>query len=80
MKASIDKEFIRLFGQNLRKIRESKKMSMQSLADSINVEYSQISRIERGVINTSICVAYAISQALEIEITELFSFEIKKSS
>ncbi|WP_185146962.1 helix-turn-helix domain-containing protein [Chryseobacterium echinoideorum] len=80
MKASIDKEFIRLFGQNLRKIRESKKMSMQSLADSINVEYSQISRIERGVINTSIGVAYAISQALEIEITELFSFEIKKSS
>lgn len=78
VKASIDKEFIGLFGQNLRKIRESKNITMQNLADSINVEYSQISRIERGLINTSIGVAYAISQALEIDIKELFSFEIKK--
>jgi transcriptional regulator with XRE-family HTH domain len=75
VKASIDKEFIILFGQNLRKIRESKKISMQNLADTINVEYSQISRIERGLINTSIGVAFAISKALEIEIQELFNFK-----
>ncbi|WP_228458209.1 helix-turn-helix domain-containing protein [Chryseobacterium schmidteae] len=75
MKASVDKQFIILFGQNLRKIRESKKVSMQNLADAINVEYSQISRIERGLINTSIGVAYAISQALEIDIKDLFDFK-----
>lgn len=78
VKASIDKEFIILFGQNLRKIRESKKISMQNLADAINVEYSQISRIERGLINTSIGVAFAISQALEIDIKELFDFKTEK--
>lgn len=75
VKASIDKEFIILFGQNLRKIRESKKISMQNLADAINVEYSQISRIERGLINTSIGVAFAISKALEIDIKELFDLK-----
>jgi len=64
----------------LRKIRESKKMSMQTLAYTINVEYSQISRIERGQINTSIGVAYEIAQALEIPIKELFDFEIKNPS
>ncbi|MBW8523915.1 helix-turn-helix domain-containing protein [Chryseobacterium chendengshani] len=80
VKASIDKQFIVLFGQNLRKIRESKKISMQSLADTINVEYSQISRIERGLINTSIGIAHSISQALEIDIKELFNFQVEKKS
>ncbi|KMQ70004.1 hypothetical protein ACM39_00380 [Chryseobacterium sp. FH2] len=78
MKASIDKDFIILFGQNLRRIRESKKISMQSLADAINVEYSQISRIERGIINTSIGIVHAISQALEVEVKELFDFAVEK--
>lgn len=77
MKASINKDFIILFGKNLRKIRESKEISMQALADTINVEYSQISRIERGLINTSIGIAYELAKALEIDIKELFDFPIK---
>ena len=73
----MNKQFVILFGQNLRKIRESKKISMQNLADTIDVEYSQISRIERGLINTSIGVAFSLSQALEIDIKELFDFKIE---
>lgn len=49
-------------------------MSMQTLAYTINVEYSQINRIERGLINTSIGTIYEISIALEIYIKDLFSF------
>jgi transcriptional regulator with XRE-family HTH domain len=75
VRKNINKQFIIDFGTNLRKIRESKKMSMQTLAYTINVEYSQISRIERGLINTSIGVVYEIAQALEIEVKELFDFE-----
>ena len=78
MKTNIDQEFIISFGKNLRKIRESKNMSMQTLADIINIEYSQISRIERGLINTSIGIIYEISKALEIDIKELFNFTIEK--
>lgn len=78
MKTSIDQEFIISFGKNLRKIRESKNMSMQTMADIINIEYSQISRIERGLINTSIGIIYEISKALEIDIKELFNFTIEK--
>ena len=75
VKKSVNKEFIIKFGNNLRKIRESKKITMQALADTINVEYSQISRIERGVINTSIGLIYEIAQALNIDVKELFNFE-----
>ncbi|WP_179078003.1 helix-turn-helix domain-containing protein [Chryseobacterium sp. RU37D] len=78
MRTSIDKEFIISFGKNLRKLRESKDMSMQTLADITNIEYSQISRIERGLINTSIGITYEISKALEIDIKELFNFTIDK--
>lgn len=49
-------------------------MSMQALADNVNIEYSQISRIERGVINTSINTVNNIAIALEIDIKELFDF------
>lgn len=53
-------------------------MSMQTLADIINVEYSQISRIERGLINTSIGTVYEIAKALEVDIKELFNFKINQ--
>ncbi len=76
MRKAVNETFIIRFGKNLRKIRLDKKMSMQTLAYTINVEYSQISRIELGKINTSIGTVYEIAEALEIPIKELFDFEI----
>jgi len=38
------------------------------------MEVSQISRIERGVANTSISNIYFIAEALEVEIKDLFEF------
>jgi len=67
-------EAIRKFGTNLRKLRKEKGMSMQELADISDVEYSQISRIERGLINTSLSNVFAVAQALEVDPRELFSF------
>ncbi len=68
------KDFIIKFGENLQKIRKQKKLTQAQLATDLDVEISQISRIERGVLNTSIGNAYAISKALDIEIDELFKF------
>jgi len=69
-----DKEFIIEFGKNLRKIRKSKKYTQQDLANDIGVEISQISRIERGIINTSISTANLIAKTLKVDIYELFRF------
>lgn len=49
-------------------------MTQAELVNDMNVEISQISRIERGEINTTISTAYAMANALEIPITELFDF------
>ena len=73
-----NKEFIIEFGKNLRKIRKNKGLTQQDLANDIAVEISQISRIERGIINTSISTANTLAEALKIDITELFSFDNKE--
>lgn len=69
-----DKEFIIEFGKNLCRIRKSKGFTQQDLANDIDVEISQISRIERGIINTSISTANMLAKALKIEVSELFKF------
>jgi len=70
-----DKEFIIEFGKNLRKIRKSKDFTQQNLANDVGVEISQISRIERGIINTSISTANSLAKVLKIEVSELFKFD-----
>ncbi|HJY13330.1 MAG TPA: helix-turn-helix transcriptional regulator [Flavobacterium sp.] len=71
-------EFIIAFGDKLKKLRIEKKISQEELANSSDIPISQIGRIERGEINTTISTIYAISQALEIDIKELFDFQIQK--
>lgn len=67
-----EKEFLLAFGNNLKQLRKVKGFTQEGLANELGIEISQISRIERGVINTSVSSAYKIAQVLEIEIGELF--------
>jgi len=69
------KELLLKFGENLRKARESKGFTQAQLANELNVEISQISRIERGVINTSVTTIYSISYVLKVNVSDLFKFE-----
>jgi len=73
-----DIEFIKAFGINLKKLRTENKVSQEELANSSDIPISQIGRIERGEINTTISTVYAISKALEINIKELFNFTIER--
>lgn len=63
------------FGNHLRNIRKLKGISQEELANLADVELSQISRIERGVINTSISQILQIAKALKIHPKELFDFD-----
>ena len=66
--------FIFAFGQNLKKIRESKGLSQEELTYRADLTLSQIGRIERGEINTTINTVNRIAKALDIEIRNLFDF------
>lgn len=62
------------FGLNLRAIRKAKGFSQEQLAGDTGFELSQIGRIERGEINTSISHVASIAKALKVKPEELFSF------
>lgn len=67
-------EKLKVFGAHVRQLRRQKGLSIQALADLCNIEYSQLSRIERGIINTSLSNVFAIAEALDIRSKELFDF------
>jgi transcriptional regulator with XRE-family HTH domain len=66
-----------MFGKQLRLIRQSKGLSMELLAGLSSFEYSQISRIELGQINTSLDAVFKLAKALQIKPKELFDFDSK---
>ena len=69
-----EKAFLIAFGKNLRMVRIAQGYTQAQLANDVGVEISQISRIERGIINTSIGNCNAISNVLKISVKELFDF------
>lgn len=69
-----NKEFLIAFGKNLKKLRQKKGFTQEKLAFSIGVEISQISRAERGILNTSISTVDALAKAMDIPIKDLFDF------
>lgn len=64
-------------GKTVRELRKEKQKTIEQLANEINVDYSQISRIERGKINTTFYQLYRIVHALNIPFDEFASRLIK---
>ncbi len=64
-------EVSEIVGAKIRKIRNEKGLSIQNLAYEIGIEYTQLSRIERGKINTSIFQLFVISRALQVNFSEI---------
>lgn len=69
-----DLDFIRLqkIGRRLQELRLQKNLTQKELAFLVDVEISQITRIERGIINTSVLNLMRITDALEISISDFF--------
>lgn len=74
VRKKVNTEFVILFGENLRRVRKKQKMSMEKLAHESEMEYSQISRIEKGQINTSISTVKILADSLNVSVKELFDF------
>lgn len=65
-------EVSKKIGSRIREIRKSKGMSIEKLANDAGIEYTQLSRIELGKINTSIYHIYIISDTLSTPVPEIF--------
>ena len=61
------------FGINVRKIRGSKKLSQEKLADLSGLHRTYISSVERGERNISLINISKIAKALDCELIDLLS-------
>lgn len=68
-------EYCKAFGANFRKLREAKGIGMREFALQADIEYSQLSKIERGVTNPTISTAIYLAEALGVSHQELFAFK-----
>ena len=69
--------FIKNLGVRIRQLRENKGMSQQDLANDSDIPKSQIGRIERAEVNTTVKTLVKIANALDVEPKELFDFPLK---
>lgn len=60
------------FGQRVREIRKSKGLSQEGMAALAGVDRSYMGHIERGEKNITLTKIYQISDALGIEVADLF--------
>jgi ribosome-binding protein aMBF1 (putative translation factor) len=59
-------------GHKIRTLRVQKNMTMEELALESGMDYSQLSRIERGKINTSVYQIYTLARVLEVPANTIF--------
>ena len=64
-------EIKKAIGGNIRRLRLEKKMSIKTVAIDSGMDYTQLSRIELGKINTSIYQLYKISISLKVSLGEI---------
>lgn len=60
------------FGKRLREIRKLKGISQEALANETDLHLSQIGRIERGEVSTSISFVYLFAEVLGVSPKDFF--------
>ena len=61
-------------GKQIQKLRELKGLSQQDLAAKCNFEKSNLSRLEAGRVNPTLSTLEKVAKALDITLSELFTF------
>lgn len=72
---SSDKEanFNQILGSNIRSLREQQGLSLRRFAVMVNLDYSHLSRIERGLADPYLSTVSKIAEGLDVPIYKLFS-------
>lgn len=63
-----------LLGRRIREIRRQQKISQDQLAFESGISKNQISRIERGEINTGISTLFILAEILNVPVKDFFDF------
>lgn len=67
----INKSALLLVGSKIREIRLKKEISIEYLANSSGMDYSQLARMETGQVNFTISYLFRVAEALGVTAKEL---------
>ena len=67
--------FLKKFGKRVAELRKSKDLSYRKLAQRCNIDYSDISKIEKGLIKIQLPTILELAKGLEVHPKELFDFD-----
>lgn len=70
-----DDKLIKKLGARIRKLRKKRALTMMDVSNKSGVDYVQISRIERGIINPGISHIGLLAKVLKIELKDLFDWD-----
>ena len=62
----INKPALLLVGARIREVRTSKGLSIEALANSSGMDYSQLARMETGQVNFTISYLFRVAEALGV--------------
>ena len=70
----IHKKRLKKFGANLKKIRESKGLSIREVAAQCDMDFSKISKLENNNGNITLTTLFELADGLDIHPKELLDF------
>ncbi|WP_294215162.1 helix-turn-helix transcriptional regulator [uncultured Chryseobacterium sp.] len=70
--------FLELFGNQIKTLRNEKKLSLRELAQLCDIDYSDISKIEKGKRNIQMTTIVELAKGLQVHPQELFNFKIEE--
>ena len=69
-----NEKLLEQFGLHLKETREKKGLTQEALAMEADIPISQIGRIERGEINTTLSTLDALARAMKMSLKDLMNF------
>ena len=70
-------DFLNQLGKQLEKLRKKKNLSYRRLAQNCNIDYSDISKIEKGKANITMLTLLDLAKGLEVHPKKLLDFEFE---
>jgi DNA-binding Xre family transcriptional regulator len=70
-----DKKLLKKFGENLRRLRKEKGLSLREMSYACSIDNSKIAKIEKGMINITFTTLLQLASALETHPSSLLDYE-----
>lgn len=71
----MNKAIRKRLGEKIRQLRKIRELTQEQLGEKAGISYKFIGEVERGTVNPSLDSLIAISQALNVDVKELFPSE-----